>query len=82
MANLQLLNRKIAESGMTKAAIARKSGMERPTLCNRLKGRGHFCYKSTSPYKSREGQDFFCSISPQNGNQRKKQRIRRSRNDI
>nr|DAD90500.1 MAG TPA: Protein of unknown function (DUF739) [Myoviridae sp. ctiBE32] len=28
---------------MTKAAIARKSGMERPTLCNRLKGRGHFC---------------------------------------
>lgn len=43
MANLQLLNRKIAESGMTKAAIARKSGMERPTLCNRLKGRGHFC---------------------------------------
>ena len=43
MANLQMLNSKIAESGMTKAAIARKCGMKRPTLCNRLKGRGHFC---------------------------------------
>ncbi len=43
MADLKLLNEKIAESGMTKASIARKCGMQRPTLCNRLKGKGRFC---------------------------------------
>ncbi len=43
MADLKLLNEKIAESGMTKAFIARKCGMQRPTLCNRLKGKGRFC---------------------------------------
>lgn len=42
MTNLELLKSKIVESGMTVTAIAKKSGIERATLYNRLKGVGEF----------------------------------------
>ena len=38
----ELLQSRIKDSGMTMTAIAKKSGICRPTLCNRLKGRGRF----------------------------------------
>lgn len=42
MANLDLLNKLIDESGMTMIAISQKSGIERGTLYNRLAGKGEF----------------------------------------
>lgn len=42
MANLDMLNAAIQESGMTMKAIAEKSGMVRETLYNRLAGKGEF----------------------------------------
>lgn len=42
MTNVELLKSKIVESGMTVTAIAKKSGIERATLYNRLKGVGEF----------------------------------------
>lgn len=42
MTNVELLKSMIAESGMTVTAIAKKSGIERATLYNRLKGIGEF----------------------------------------
>lgn len=42
MTDLLLLQDKIKDSGMMISAIAEKSGIERTTLYNRLKGRGEF----------------------------------------
>jgi predicted transcriptional regulator len=42
MANLELLKATIDDSGMTMVAIAKKSGIERTTLYNRLNGIGDF----------------------------------------
>lgn len=42
MPNIELLKERIDESGMTKVAIASKSGMLRETLYNRLDGKGEF----------------------------------------
>lgn len=42
MVNLSLLNEKIQESGMTVVSIARKTGLSRETIYNRLKGKGEF----------------------------------------
>jgi len=42
MPNIEMLNDKIRESGMTTTFIAEKSGMLRETLYNRLGGRGEF----------------------------------------
>ena len=42
MTDIELLLSKIQESGMTMMAIAEKSGIERATLSNRLKGKGEF----------------------------------------
>ncbi len=42
MTDFVLLNQKIQDSGMTMVAIARKAGMLRETLYNRLAGRGEF----------------------------------------
>ena len=42
MTDIELLLSKIQESGMTMMAIAEKSGIERATLYNRLKGKGEF----------------------------------------
>lgn len=42
MTDFNLLQEKIKESGMMVSAIAEKSGIERYTLYNRLKGRGEF----------------------------------------
>lgn len=42
MTDYNLLRFKIKDSGMTMTAIANKSGICRPTLANRLKGRGRF----------------------------------------
>ena len=42
MSDISLLKERIDESGMTMVAIARKSGVHRPTLYNRLKGKGEF----------------------------------------
>jgi predicted transcriptional regulator len=40
--NIELLKSKIAESGMTKTAIAERTNMTRATLYNRLLGKGDF----------------------------------------
>lgn len=42
MANIELLDKKIKESGMTMVSIAEKSGIVRETLYNRLCGKGEF----------------------------------------
>lgn len=42
MADVELLQAKIDESGMTMVAIAKKSGIDRATLYNRLKNVGEF----------------------------------------
>lgn len=42
MSDLQLLKEYIDKSGMTKVAIAKKSGIKRETLYNRLAGSGEF----------------------------------------
>jgi len=42
MANLELLSQKISESGMTIVAIAKKTGITRETLYNKMKGYGEF----------------------------------------
>ncbi len=42
MVNYKLLNEKIQDSGMTMVAIAKKSGILRETLYNKLKGIGEF----------------------------------------
>lgn len=42
MADVELLKNKIEDSGMTVVAIAEKSGVDRATLYNRLKGKGEF----------------------------------------
>jgi len=42
MTNTELLVEKMEETGMTMTAIAKKAGMERTTLYNRLKGKGEF----------------------------------------
>ena len=42
MTNVDLLNKKIAESGLKKTAISEKTGILRATLYNRLNGIGEF----------------------------------------
>lgn len=42
LAKLDILKTKIKESGITITSIAKKSGMSRETLYNRLKGKGEF----------------------------------------
>ena len=42
MTDLELLLSKMKESGMTVMAISEKSGIDRATIYNRLKGRGEF----------------------------------------
>ena len=42
MTNIELLKKKIKESGMTMVAIAEKTGILRETLYNRLNGEGEF----------------------------------------
>ena len=42
MVNIDYLNEKIDSSGMTITAIARKSGILRETLYNRMSGKGDF----------------------------------------
>lgn len=42
MADIELLKKKIADSGMTVKAISEKSGILRETFYNRLKGSGEF----------------------------------------
>lgn len=42
MPDLELLSKKISDSGMTMVAIARKSGIKRETLYKKLKGCGEF----------------------------------------
>ena len=42
MTDVELLLSKIKDSGMTMVAIAEKSGIDRATIYNRLKGRGEF----------------------------------------
>lgn len=42
MPNLEQLQEKISDSGMTMVAIAQKSGISRETLYNKLKGQGEF----------------------------------------
>lgn len=42
MTDTELLLSKIKESGMTMVAICEKSGIDRATIYNRLKGRGEF----------------------------------------
>lgn len=42
MPNIELLKEKISDSGMTIKAITEKSGMDRVTFYNRLKGVGEF----------------------------------------
>lgn len=42
MTDTELLLTKIKESGMTMVAICEKSGIDRATIYNRLKGRGEF----------------------------------------
>lgn len=42
MANLELLSQKISESGMTIVSIAKKTGITRETLYNKMKGCGEF----------------------------------------
>lgn len=42
MVNIELLQTEIDDSGMTMVALARKSGIKRETLYQRLKGIGEF----------------------------------------
>lgn len=42
MTDIELLLSKINDSGMTMVAIAEKSGIDRATIYNRLKGKGEF----------------------------------------
>lgn len=42
MTNSELLKEKIEESGMTMVAIARKTGIKRETLYNKLSGKSEF----------------------------------------
>lgn len=42
MVNLSKLQDKINESGMTIVSIAKKAGLSRETVYNRLKGKGEF----------------------------------------
>ena len=42
MTDIELLLSKIRQSGMTMVAIAEKSGIDRATLYNRIKGKGEF----------------------------------------
>lgn len=42
MVDYELLNDKIRDSGMTMVAIAKKSGILRETLYNKIKGSGEF----------------------------------------
>lgn len=42
MVNIDLLEKRIRDSGMTMVTIAKKCGILRETLYNRLKGRGEF----------------------------------------
>ena len=42
MTDMELLLSKMKDSGMTMMAISRKSGIERVTLYNRMKGVGEF----------------------------------------
>ena len=42
MINVELLENKMNDSGMTKVDIAKKSGMLRETLYNKLRGKGEF----------------------------------------
>lgn len=42
MVNYELLNEKIQDSGMTMVSIAKKSGILRETLYNKIKGIGEF----------------------------------------
>ena len=42
MTDFELLRAKIKDSGMTVNAICEKSGIEKATFYNRLKGRGEF----------------------------------------
>ena len=42
MLNIELLEQKIKDSGMTMVSIARKSGILRETLYNKLRGYGEF----------------------------------------
>jgi len=42
MTDFDLLKDRISDSGMTMVAISEKSGIERATLYNRLKGVGEF----------------------------------------
>lgn len=42
MSDINLLKKKIEESGMTMIAISAKSGIVRETLYNRLNGKGEF----------------------------------------
>ena len=47
MVNLDFLKEKIDSSGMTITAIARKSGILRETLYNRMSGKGDFTASET-----------------------------------
>ena len=42
MADIECLRKKMEESGMTVTAIAKKAGILRETLYNRMKGKGDF----------------------------------------
>lgn len=42
MTDIELLLSKIKESGMTMVAISEKSGIDRATIYNRMKGKGEF----------------------------------------
>lgn len=42
MTDLEMLKKKIEESGMTMIAISKKTGIVREILYNRLKGKGEF----------------------------------------
>lgn len=42
MADIEMLKKKMEESGMTVSSIALKAGMVRETLYNRLNGKGEF----------------------------------------
>ncbi len=48
MTDFSLLKQAIRESGMTMASIAKKSGINRPTLYNRLNGIGEFSAEEIS----------------------------------
>ncbi len=42
MANLELLRKRIRDSGMTVTSVTKKAGICRETFYNRLQGRGEF----------------------------------------